>query len=158
MLFAAKLIEPRRSTVRCRIRQKMTAAKLPATTERRNAAVATYSMERPLAPLMGPEHPAGDERNRTQENGNTVTMFHPPRHSSLPIRKKPRALGAWASPSHKPRLPASPDRSSRVVVVAAVLTMAGQPLIRRVLCGPDGLMGVGRSTAPMLVSSMLGRA
>jgi hypothetical protein len=89
---------------------KMTAAKLPATTERRNAAVATYSMEQPLAALMGPEHPAGDEiaehrgggeRNRTQENGNTVTMFHPPRHS-FPIRKKPPALGAWASPSHKP--------------------------------------------------------
>jgi hypothetical protein len=68
-------------------------------------------MEKPLAPLMGPEHPAGDEIaehsggdecNRTQENGNTVTMFHPPRHSSLPIRKKPSALGAWASPSHEP--------------------------------------------------------
>jgi hypothetical protein len=63
-----------------------------------------------LALLMGPKHPAGDEiaehsggdeRNRTQENGNTVTMFHPPPHS-FPIRKKPRALGAWASPSHKP--------------------------------------------------------
>jgi hypothetical protein len=42
-------------------------------------------------PLMGPEHPAGDEiaehsggdeRNRNQENGNTVATFHPPQHSS----------------------------------------------------------------------------
>jgi hypothetical protein len=57
--------------------------------------------------LMAPEHPAGDEiaedsggdeRNRNQKNGNTVSTFHPPRHSSLSIRKKPRALGAEASP------------------------------------------------------------
>ena len=63
---------------------EMTAAKLPATAERRDAAVATYSMDQPLAPLMGPEHPAGDEiaehgcgdeRNRDQENGNAVATF-----------------------------------------------------------------------------------
>jgi hypothetical protein len=41
-------------------------------------------MEQPLAPLMGPEHPASDEiakhgcsdeRNRDQENGNAVASF-----------------------------------------------------------------------------------
>ena len=50
--------------------------------------------------LMRPKHPAGDEiakhgggdeRNRTHDNGNTVTTFHPPWHSTLAYR-----LGTFA--------------------------------------------------------------
>jgi hypothetical protein len=120
-------------------------------------------MEKPLAPLMGPEHPAGDEiaehsggdeRNRTQENGNTVTMFHPPRHSSLPHKKETPCvvcLGLSVTQAMIARvfghvLPRRRRRGANDGRAAAYPPGS---------CGPDGLMGVGKSTAPMLVSSML---
>jgi hypothetical protein len=83
MLVAVKLIEPRRSTV-CDAISAENDGSEASFNDGTDAAVATYSMDQPLATLMGPEHPAGneiaehgcgDERNRDQDNGNAVATF-----------------------------------------------------------------------------------